>query len=75
MPVIEKALELGGYAEDREFTGINGGTNVMTEFSHGAVLQVADQMIDAVKSGEIRHFFLVAGCDGIHKGRSYYTTS
>ena len=72
-PVIEKALELGGYAEDREFTGINGGTNVMTGFSHGAVLQVADQVIDAVKSGAIRHFFLVAGCDGIRKGRSYYT--
>ena len=72
-PVIEKALELGGYAEDREFTGINGGTSVMTGFSHGAVLQVADQVIDAVKSGAIRHFFLVAGCDGIRKGRSYYT--
>ena len=72
-PVIEKALELGGYSEDREFTGINGGTSVMTGFSHGAVLQVADQVIDAVKSGAIRHFFLVAGCDGIRKGRSYYT--
>ena len=72
-PVIEKALELGGYPEDREFTGINGGTNVMTGFSHGAVLQVADQVIEAVKSGTIRHFFLVAGCDGIRKGRSYYT--
>ena len=72
-PVIEKALELGGYAEDREFTGINGGTNVMTGFSRGAVLQVADQVIDAVKAGAIRHFFLVAGCDGIRKGRSYYT--
>ena len=72
-PVIEKALELGGYSEDREFTGINGGTSVMTGFSHGAVLQVADQVIDAVKSGVIRHFFLVAGCDGIRKGRSYYT--
>ncbi len=72
-PVIEKALELGGYAEDREFTGINGGTSVMTGFSHGAVLKVADQVIDAVKSGAIRHFFLVAGCDGIRKGRSYYT--
>ena len=72
-PVIEKALELGGYPEDREFTGINGGTSVMTGFSHGAVLQVADQVIDAVKSGAIRHFFLVAGCDGIRKGRSYYT--
>ena len=72
-PVIEKALELGGYTEDKAFTGINGGNNVMTGFSHGAVLAVADQVIEAVKSGAIRHFFLVAGCDGIRKGRSYYT--
>ena len=72
-PVIEKALELGGYPEDREFTGINGGSSVITGFSHGSVLQVADQVIDAVKSGAIRHFFLVAGCDGIRKGRNYYT--
>ena len=72
-PVIEKALELGGYTEDKAFTGINGGNNVMTGFGHGAVLAVADQVIEAVKSGAIRHFFLVAGCDGIRKGRSYYT--
>ena len=45
----------------------------MTGFGHGAVLGVADQVIDAVKSGAIRHFLLVAGCDGIRKGRSYYT--
>ena len=72
-PVIEKALELGGYTEDQAFTGINGGSTVMTGFSHGTVLSVADQVIDAVKSGAIRHFFLVAGCDGARPGRNYYT--
>ena len=72
-PVIEKALELGGYQEDRQFTGINGGTQVMTGFGHGTILSVADQVIDAVRSGAIRHFFLVAGCDGAKPGRNYYT--
>ena len=72
-PVIEKALELGGYQEDRQFTGINGGTRVMTGFGHGTILSMADQVIDAVKSGAIRHFFLVAGCDGAKPGRNYYT--
>lgn len=72
-PVIEKALALGGYEEDREFTGINGGKTVMTGFGHGTVLSVADQVIDAVKQGAIRHFFLVAGCDGARPGRNYYT--
>ena len=72
-PVIEKALELGGYPEDRQFTGINGGTKVTTGFARGAVLSVADKVIDAVKSGVIRHFFLVGGCDGARPGRNYYT--
>lgn len=72
-PVIEKALELGGFAEDTQFTGINGGTTVTTGFGHGAVLGVADKVIEAVKSGAIRHFFLVGGCDGAKPGRNYYT--
>lgn len=72
-PVIEKALELGGYAEDREMTGINGGKEVMTGFAHGTVLGVADKVIDAVKQGAISHFFLVGGCDGAKTGRNYYT--
>ena len=72
-PVIERALELGGYNEDKPFTGINGGGTVMTGFGHGAVLGVADQVIEAVKSGAIRHFFLVGGCDGARPGRNYYT--
>ena len=72
-PVIEKALALGGYPEDKPFTGINGGSTVTTGFARGTVLGVADQVIDAVKSGAIRHFFLVAGCDGARPGRNYYT--
>lgn len=72
-PVIEKALELGGYGEDREFTGINGGKEVTTGFGHGTVLSVADQVVEAVKSGDISHFFLVGGCDGARPGRNYYT--
>jgi len=72
-PVIEKALELGGYAEDKHLTGINGGTTVMTGFAHGTVLSVADKVIDAVKAGAISHFFLVGGCDGARPGRNYYT--
>ena len=72
-PVIEKALDLGGYNEDKPFTGINGGGTVMTGFGHGAVLGVADQVIEAVKSGAIQHFFLVGGCDGARPGRNYYT--
>ncbi len=72
-PVIEKALALGGYPEKREFTGINGGNTVMTGFGHGTVLGVANQVVEAVKSGAIRHFFLVGGCDGARPGRNYYT--
>ncbi len=72
-PVIEKAMELGGWKEDKVLTGINGGTELMTGFGHGTVLGVADKVIDAVKSGAIRHFFLVGGCDGAKPGRNYYT--
>ena len=72
-PVIEKALALGGYPEDQNFTGINGGESVMTGFGHDTVLGVADKVIDAVKSGAIKHFFLVGGCDGARPGRNYFT--
>ena len=72
-PVIEKALELGGYEKDTVFTGINGGKRVITGFSHSAVLSMADTVIEAVKTGAVRHFFLVGGCDGARAGRNYYT--
>ena len=72
-PVIEKALALGGYTKDQHMTGMNGGKQVTTGFSHGTVLSVADQVIEAVKNGDIKHFFLVGGCDGARVGRNYYT--
>lgn len=66
-PIIQKALELPGF--ERE---VDRGT-VLTGFAHNAVLGVADTVIDAVKQGKIRHFFLVGGCDGAKPGRNYYT--
>ncbi len=72
-PVIEKALELGGYKEDKKMTGINGGDILTVGFAHNTVLSVADKVIEAVKSGDIKHIFLVGGCDGARPGRNYYT--
>ncbi|MBA4700601.1 MAG: hydroxylamine reductase [Ruminococcus sp.] len=72
-PVIEKAIECGGYPEDHPMTGINGGSTVTTGFAHGTVLSQAGKIIDLVKNGKIRHFFLIGGCDGAAPGRSYYT--
>jgi hydroxylamine reductase len=66
-PVIEKALEMPGFTED-----ING-RQVMCGFGRNAVINVADKVIEAVKGGALRHFFLVAGCDGAKPGRNYYT--
>ena len=66
-PVIEKALALEGFKEDSD------GGSVMTGFARNAVLGVADKVIEAVKGGAIKHFFLVGGCDGAKPGRSYYT--
>jgi len=71
--VINKSLELGGWPEDKQFTGINGGTSLTTGFARNAVLGVADKVIEAVKAGAIKHFFLVGGCDGARPGRNYYT--
>jgi len=72
-PVIEKAIELGGYKEDHKMTGINGGNSLMTGFGHNTVLSVADKVIEAIKVGAIKHFFLVGGCDRAKAGRNYYT--
>lgn len=66
-PLIEKALALPGFPEDAN------GRQVMVGFARNAVLGVADKVIAAVKSKAIRHFFLVAGCDGAKPGRNYYT--
>ncbi|WP_309397704.1 hydroxylamine reductase [Cerasicoccus maritimus] len=65
--VIDKALELDGWTDDTD-----QGT-VTTGFARNAVLGVVDKIIDAVKAGDIKHFFLVGGCDGARSERSYYT--
>lgn len=72
-PVIEKALELGGYKQERKMTGINGGDILTVGFGHETVLGVADKVISAIKSGDLKHIFLVGGCDGAKTGRNYYT--
>jgi hydroxylamine reductase len=66
-PAIDKALEMDGFTEDRN------GKKVMVGFGHDAVLGVADKIIGAVKSGDIKRFFLIGGCDGAKPGRNYYT--
>lgn len=72
-PLINKALELGGYNEDTKMTGINGGDVLSVGFGHNTVLSVADKVIDGIKTGAIKHIFLVGGCDGAKPGRNYYT--
>ena len=67
-PLIDKALELGGYPEDRVMTGVNGGSELT-----GLPMEpcwAADKVIEAVKSGAIKHFFVVGGCDGAKPGRN-----
>jgi hydroxylamine reductase len=66
-PVIAKALEMDGFTDEAD-----KGT-VMVGFGHNAVLGVADKVVEAVKSGAVKHFFLVGGCDGAKPGRNYYT--
>ncbi len=66
-PVINKALEMTGFTSDED------KGSVMVGFARNTVMSVADKVIEAVKSGAIRHFFLVAGCDGAKPGRNYYT--
>lgn len=66
-PVIEAALAAEGFTEDGD------EKTIMVGFGHNTVLGVAPVVIDAVKSGAIRHFFLVGGCDGAKSGRNYYT--
>jgi hydroxylamine reductase len=66
-PVIERASALPGFAADEN------GRSVMVGFARNTLLGVAGKVIDAVKGKAIRHFFLVAGCDGAKPGRNYYT--
>jgi hydroxylamine reductase len=66
-PVIDRALALPGFQEDEK------GREVMAGFGRNTVLGVADKVVEAVKGKAIRHFFVVAGCDGAKPGRNYYT--
>jgi hydroxylamine reductase len=66
-PVIEAALAADGFTEDAPKQEITIG------FARNAVLGVADKVVEAVKAGDIKHFFLVGGCDGAKSGRNYYT--
>jgi hydroxylamine reductase len=66
-PVIEAALAAPGFTENAE------EKTILTGFARNAVLSVAGAVVDAVKTGKIRHFFLVGGCDGAKPGRNYYT--
>lgn len=66
-PVIEAALKAEGFAEDAPEHYITIG------FARNAVLSAADKVMELVKSGKIRHFFLIGGCDGAKPGRNYYT--
>ncbi len=72
-PLIRQALSLGGYSQDHSICGINGGHMLTTGFGHKAVLDHASAIVQAIRSGKIRHIFLVGGCDGAHPGRNYYT--
>ena len=65
--IINKALELGGFEEDQE------PHEILVGFGHHATLNNAETIVNAVKDGKIRHFFLIGGCDGARPGRNYYT--
>ena len=65
--IIDKALELGGYKEDQD------PHEILVGFGHHATLSHAETIVNAVKEGKIRHFFLIGGCDGARPGRNYYT--
>ncbi len=65
--VINKALELGGFKEDEE------KQEILVGFGHNATLSHAEKIVSEVKAGNIRHFFVIGGCDGARPGRNYYT--
>ena len=65
--IIQQAIELGGYQEEEE------PHEILVGFGHHATLGYADKIVEAVKSGKLRHFFLIGGCDGARPGRNYYT--
>jgi len=72
-PVIERAKQLGGWSKPHTFHGVNGGSTLTTGFGHHTVLGAAETVINAVKAGDLKHIYLVGGCDGALHGRNYYT--
>ena len=65
--IIKQSLELGGFTEEQEVK------EILVGFGHEAALPHAGELVEAVKSKQIRHFFLIGGCDGARPGRSYFT--
>lgn len=65
--IIKQSLELGGFTEDQEVK------EILVGFGHEAALSHAGELVETVKSKQIRHFFLIGGCDGARPGRSYFT--
>jgi len=65
--IIKQSLELGGFTEDQEVK------EILVGFGHEAALSHAGELVEAVESKQIRHFFLIGGCDGARPGRSYFT--
>jgi hydroxylamine reductase len=66
-PVVDRALAMDGFSSTED------KGSVMVGFARNTVMSVADKVIEGVKNKDIRHFFLVAGCDGAKPGRNYYT--
>ena len=66
-PIIEKALALGGFPEEEE------PHDILVGFGHQATLSNAEAIVNAVHNGDLRHFFVIGGCDGARPGRNYYT--
>lgn len=65
--IINKALELGGFEEDEE------EHEILVGFAHKSTLSHADKIVESVKEGKLKHFFVIGGCDGARPGRNYYT--
>lgn len=79
--IIQQALALGGYDTDRDVRPTEPSDcpeyqqvdELLTGFAHEATLSHAGEIVQAVKDGQIRHFFLIGGCDGARPGRNYFT--
>ncbi len=72
-PIIDKAIELGGYSTSQHRTGLNGGSTFAVGYGHNTVILMADKIAGLLKKSKIKHIFIVGGCDGANVGRNYYT--